>query len=244
MAAENQFYQIVNRVLVQVGQGHDQITSSDGALTDRYHLKVAAMCNDIIAEVEEAADWRTLRTRDTATVSANGISATLTSSTERSRVFREITPQNPDAVALCYDVTDGSNQIRLREMDLAQLLRLDQGNNNLVDGTQPVWFALQPDSAGTGMDIYTWPRCATNRSIEIDMIIPQARLPVASQANLEVVVKVPHGIVYAGTYWKALLDRDGATPESSRAFDKYDALLAGGVAAEMSAAGMDELIPT
>lgn len=242
MALQNTLVEVINRVLIAVGQAHDQVTASDGALTDNYHIKVAQFVNDTLEEVEDAANWRVLRTRDTGQVAANGISVALTNATPRSREFLVVDPNSQQLVPLVYDVTDGSQQYRLWPMDLSELLTRDQMNSNQVEGTRPAWYALEPTA--TGMNIYTYPRCSSARDIEIDMIIPQARMPTASEANLNVAIKVPDAAVEAGAYARALLDRDGLTPEYQSQKKRYDDLLGNYAGVEMALQGADEMVPT
>lgn len=234
---------LLNRVLTVLGQGDDLIDSGATELTDKYHLKVAEFFNDIHEEVEDAANWRVLRQRDTATISAGAISATMTNSNERSRVFRVLNAHSGELVPLVFDVTDSANQVRLIEMDLAELLFLDQQNNNTADGGTPSHFALE--QTATGQTIYVWPRPAAQRSIEADMIIPQSRLDYLSSTDLGTNIKVPNRVVVQGTIWWASEDRgEEFGPNGVASEKRYRDMLADAVAAETAAQGADELVPT
>ena len=54
------FRQIVNNVLVNVGQGQAQIPSSNTAITDTYQLQVANFVQHFMDEVQQAAQWAAL----------------------------------------------------------------------------------------------------------------------------------------------------------------------------------------
>lgn len=234
---------LLNRVLIGLGQADDLIDTGASELTDKFHLKVAEYFNDMLEEVEDAAQWRVLRQRDTATITAGELSAAMTNSNERSRVFRVQDAHTGELVPLVFDVTDSSNQQRLREMDLAALLFLDQQNSNTAVGGVPSHFALEQTSSG--MNIYVWPRPAAQRSIEADMIIPTSRLNYNSLTVLDTAVKVPNRVLVQGTVWWASEDRGEEFGVDSATLQKrYRDMLADLVAAENAAQGFDELVPT
>ena len=234
------FRDLINRTLVALGHYDDQVDAQASSLTDAYHAKIAQFVNDILEEVEDAGQWRVLRTRDTATISADANSGTLTSSNERSRVFRVADAARREAVPLVFDVTDSANQVRLREMDLSDLLYRDQQTSNASIGSQPSHFALEPTA--TGMTIYVWPRPTSSRSIEADMIIPQSRLDPDS--DLGTTVKVIDTPVVLGTTWWALEDRgEELGPQGQKAEMRYRNELAARVAVEHAAQGLDDLVP-
>jgi hypothetical protein len=236
---------LLNRVLIALGHADDQVDASSTALTDAYHIKIAEWMNDLLEEIEDAAQWRVLRQRDTATIAANAISATLTNSNERSRIFRVQDADTGELLPMAFDVTDGTAQTRMQEMGLAELLFLDQQNSNLVtDGTNgPMYFAL--NQTATGMEVYVWPRTNTQRSLELDMIIPQSRLVYTTAPGLDTAVLVPNRPVVQGTIWWAMEDRGeefGANGEKNEV--RYRNMLSDIAAAENAAQGFDELVPT
>jgi hypothetical protein len=237
------FREIINRVLIPLGHGDDQVADDATELTDAYHLKVAEWVNDFLQDFEDAAQWRVLRQRETVTVSANGISATLTNSNERSRVFRVQDEHAGELVPLVFDVTDTNAQQRLREIDLAALLFKDQQNSNRVDSSSgPQFFAL--NATADGMEVYIWPRSSTDVNLELDMIIPQSRLSYVT-AGLDTTIKVPTLPVVSGAVWWAMNDRgEEFGTNVNTAEDRYNNLASSAIAAENAAQGFDELVPT
>lgn len=237
------FRNIINRVLIALGQADDQVDAAATELSDAYHIKVAEWVNDILQEVEDAAQWRVLRQRETVTISAGALSAAMTLSNERSRVFRVQNEHSGELVPLVFDVTTSSSQQRLREMDLAELLFLDQQNSNNADGGTPVAFALEPTA--TGMNLYVWPRPVAQRTIEADMIIPQSRLDYLDDDDLDSNIKVPAMPVVYGAVWWGLSDRgEEFGVNVDKAEKRYRDMVADAVAAENAAQGFDELVPT
>lgn len=238
------YLQMINRVLTAVGDGNDLVATSATTITDVNHLKVAQFVNDILEEVEDATQWRVLRQRDTATISAGALSASLTLSNERSRLFRVNNPHIGELVPLVFDVTTSSAQERLIELDFTELLFRDQLNSNSVDSSSgPRYFALSPTTAG--MDIYVWPRSSADVDIEIDMLIPQARFDPTDSTDLGTSIKVPNLIVQHGAAWWTAEDRGeelGARGEAYKV--RYESMLAAYVAQENAAQGLDDLVPT
>lgn len=236
------YRQIINRVLVAVGQADDQVDSAAISLTDKYHIKVAQFVNDILEEVEGAAQWRVLRTRDTVTISADAVSGALTNSNERSRAFKVHDANRGELVPLVFDVTDGSAQRRLQEMDLAELIRRDQSASNATQGNGPVWYALSPTASG--MDIFVYPRTSTAINIEADMVIPTSRLPHGTLAELSAVIQVPTLPVALGSTWWAQEDLgEELGPQGQRAEIRFRLELAGAVSLEHAQQGFDTLVP-
>jgi hypothetical protein len=237
------FLQMINRVLTATGDGNDLVDTGATSISDVGHLKVAQFVNDMLEEVEDAAQWRVLRQRLSATIAADGISGTITSANERSRVFRVHNAHTGELVPLVFDVTTSSAQQRLIEMDFAQLLFMDQNNSNQVDSTSgPAYFALNPTA--TGMEVYVWPRTSNERTIELDMVVPQSRFSPTSSADLGTTIKVPNIMLQHGATWWTLEDRgEELGPRGEAAKLRYDNMLAAAVAAEMSAQGLDDLVP-
>jgi hypothetical protein len=238
---------IINRALAALGQGDDLVSTSATTLTDNYHIKVAEWVNDFLEQTEDAAQWRVLRTRDTATVTARALSATLASSNKRSKPFYVVNQEAGGRTPLCFDVTDTVNNYPLTEIDLAELLFMDQSDKPSQTGstaTHPEYFAV--NQTATGVDIYIYPRCVGAISIQIDMVIPQGRLlytSASSTTGLLTEVKVPEVPVVFGTVWWAQEDRgeelgaNGAKSEK-RFTDKLSEL----ASQENAAQGFDELM--
>ena len=236
------YRQIINRTLIALGHGDDLVGLLDTNLTDNYHIKIAQFINDILEQVEDAAQWRVLVARDTATISANANSATLASSNERSRVWKVHEPAFGRLIPLAYDVTTSSAQNRLHPLDLAEILRRDQDDSNQSRGTTPTHFALDPTA--TAMGIVVYPRPSANVNVELDMVIPQSRLPHTTLAELDVNVSVPALPVVLGAIWWALEDRgEELGPRGMKADVRYQEELSQAVALEMAQQGADTLVP-
>jgi len=236
------FRQTINRVLVSLGQAGDLVADSAKTLTDEYHTKVAQVVNDILAEVEAAAQWRALYVRDTVTVSANALSGTLTSSNSESRVFQSVDAHHGRLMPLCFDVTTTTAQDPLRELDLAELLRRDQGNDNDSETGGPSHFALAPDGAD-GMALYLWPRQTVAVDVEIDMIVPQGRLPHTSLAELDTVIKTPAIITQLGATWWLMEDRgEEFGAQGGKQEMRYNKRLSDAVALEHDQQGLNDLV--
>ncbi len=237
------YLQLIRRTIITLDSEDDAPAADSTGLSQSNHVKTAEWTNDILEEVEEAADWRVLRTRDTATIAADGLSATLTTSNERARVFRWHDPHNGRLVPLVFDVTDGTSQDPLKEMDLAELLYKDQTNDNDTDSSDgPSHFALSPTA--TGMDIYVWPRSSSAIDIEADMIIPQARLDYTSDTDLDTNIKVPNHLVYRGVLAFAYEERgEELGPNGGLTLSQWREQLAAKVSQETTSAGADELVP-
>ncbi len=236
------YLQLINRTLIALGHGDDLLDGAASSITDTYHIKIAQFVNDILEQVEDAAQWRVLRVRDTVTISADAISGSLATSNERSRVWRVHNPAFGEVVPLVFDVTNTSQQTRLKEMDLAELLRRDQENSNASAGTSPSHFALS--TTATGIDVFIWPRVTAAVNIEADMIVPQGRLPATTNDEITVAVKVPGLSVQLGTIWWAMEDRgEELGPNGILAAKRYADELGQSVSLEHSAQGLDTLVP-
>jgi hypothetical protein len=233
------FMELINRVLTAVGQGDEPVVA---AVTDTYQLKVAQFVNDFLQEVEGAAPWRVLRTRVSATVLANGNSIVLSGVNERTRLWREIDARTRDIRPICFDVTNTSAQKPLTETDLATLLRADQENSNQALVASPSHFAVE--QTATGVTLYVHPRVNANCTVEVDLLVPQARLDPTSSSDLATAIKVPALPVQYGASWWAMEDRgEELGPRGDKAEKRYRDLLADAVADELTAQGYDELVP-
>ena len=183
--------QLLNRALRITGE--DEIADSTTAVSDKQHLLVAEMANQIKEEVEAAHNWRALRHQVTVSITipdSGGADGTgsVTGGKETSRVVRIQEPHRGMEQALCFDVTDSSNPVPLYELDLAELLyrrKMDTGNT-----ADPYWFALD-NTAGDGLTLYVHPTPASTKSISIFLVTPQDRLDAAVTADLATSIKVP-----------------------------------------------------
>lgn len=236
------FRQTLNRILVDLGHADDQVDTGASSLTDKYHLKVAQTMNDFLEEIEQAGQWRVLRTRDTATVSAGALSGSFGTANERARVFVESDPHNGRLIPLVFDVTDGNDQQLLHEMDLATLLRKDQQDDNDTYNNGPTHFAVSP--TGSGLDIYLYPRQSADVSIEADLVIPQSRMSYSTTAELDTSIKVPASILFLACSWWLKEDRgEEFGTRTNEAKMRYENKLAEAIAIEHDVQGFNDLVP-
>ena len=179
------FKQLLNRALRITGEA--EIAAPTTAVSDTNHLLIAEMANQIKEEVEAAHNWRALRQAVTVSL-ASVNSGTITEADERSRIVRIQDPLRGREVALAWDVTDSSNPFPLREVDLADLLwRREMDPNTTQD---PTFFALD-NTSGDVLKLEVYPTPSDTRSIKLVLVIPQARLDAAVEADLATSIKVP-----------------------------------------------------
>lgn len=194
------FREMINRVLRTVAE--DEINSLVTTLSDPYQILVATFVNQIKEEIEDAHNWRSLRQTFSVTVLSGQSSAVITGANERSRVFRIQDQENGQFVPLCFDLTDANSPIQLIEMPLAQLVYNDVINTSTV--TAPSFFAVDNSANGDEVVLRLEGPVTSNRTISIQLIVPQARLGLA---DLDVVLKIPARPLEFGGIWYALLER-------------------------------------
>lgn len=193
------YLQVINRVLEKIGE--TQVSAAATSLTETYQLLIGSFVQDIKEEIEDAHNWRALRTTFSATLGADDQSVTLTGANERSRLLRIYQQNRGKSVPLAFDVTDATEPVPLIEMDLAELLykdTIDPDSNN-----DPIWFALD-NSSGDVLDLYVYPRPSGARNLQIDLIVPQARF---EPSDLSEVIKIPIRPIVVGATWYALEER-------------------------------------
>ena len=165
------FLQAMNQVLEVLQE--DEIASGATEITSDYHKLIGNFMNQIKEEVEDAHNWRKLRTTQDITISASSPTATITSTTERSRLY-----YYPDEISgilrpLVVDVTDSGSEQDLVEVDLPQILLMQQLNPSSTTPNSPQYFAID-DTSGDTLDIVVYPTPTTDRTIKITTIDPQA----------------------------------------------------------------------
>lgn len=177
--------QLLNRALRITGE--DEISDSTTEVNDPNQLIVAEMANQIKEEVEAGHNWRALR--QTVTVAMASVnSAAITEADEKSRVVRIQEPMHGREVALVFDITDANSPSMLVEMDLPELIRRRTMNPNTTQ--DPTYFALD-NAAGDVLNIEVYPTPNTTRTIQLTLVIPQARLDAADTTDLTTAIKVP-----------------------------------------------------
>lgn len=201
---------MLNRVMTALGES--TISSSATELSSDYEKMVGRFINEIKEEVEDAFNWRCLRTRLTATITANTNTATLTGANNRSRVYRA--QQSTDSMirALCFDVTNATDPDRLMEMDLPELLYKREIDTDSIVTDSPSFFAVD-DSAGADMTMEVWPTPTSDRNIAIHMMVPQARI---GDTELDTVIAVPARPIELGAIWAAMEERGEELGTSGR----------------------------
>lgn len=191
--------QAVNRVLRLIGE--DEVTNAATSLTQEYPLLVLAYMNEIKDQIEEAHNWRALRSTQTTTILAQAQSATITGATESSRLVRIYQGNRAGQIPLVFDMSDTSNPDPLIEMDLAEIIYRDAINPNQYN--EPTFFALD-NSAGDSMELFVWDRPSGDTDIQTTLIIPQPRL---SEDALSTNISIPIRPLITGTAWYCLEDR-------------------------------------
>lgn len=192
----------LNRVLALIGE--EQIDSGTSELTTKYQKLLGAMMNDIKEQIEDAHNWRALRTVTDVTIAADAVSATISGATERSRVLRRVQSERQfdGVIPLVFDITDTDDPDPLREKDLSDLLYLDEVDPD-TRVTYPGYFAVD-NSAGDQLDLYVWPRPSGERTIRVYLVTPQIFL---EDDALDTNITLPTRPLITGTIWYALEER-------------------------------------
>lgn len=197
------YRQALNRVLEIIGE--DKVPGAATALTADYHLLVGAFFNDIMEQVQDAHNWRALRTVYTETIPSPASGIVLTGSTQDSRLIRLYQQNRGGYVPLVFDATSGDT-IGLQELDLSELKY-----RQVIDtetSTRPVFFALDNTNANSdGISIIVHPAPSSSHIVQVHMITPQARADWESQTTLDTNIKVPVRPLVMGTVWYCLEDR-------------------------------------
>lgn len=180
------FKQLLNRALRLTGE--DEISSATSAVSDTQQLMIAEVANEIKEEVEAAHNWRALRQTVTVAFAASETDNAITEANERSRMVRIQDPLRGREVPLAFDITDTSNPVPLYELDLADLLY--RRKMNTTSESDPCAFALD-NTSGDGLSVHLYPTPADARTIELTLIIPQARLDAADATDLATTIKIP-----------------------------------------------------
>jgi hypothetical protein len=222
----------LNRILVTLGEATVDDSVTD--LADTYQLQVLEFLNQFKEEIEAAHNWRSLRAIKTVTILAAASSGTISSVNERARVLRDPNTLTP----LVHDVTTASNPIPLREMDLAELLwRLQAYPDDT--STSPTHFAIASDGNDV-MTLHVWPRVSTQRSIKLQLVVPQDYLEAD---DLDTGVLVPERALLQGTIWFALKERGEELGQGSMfTEERYRVALSDEVALDATEGGALEMV--
>lgn len=194
------YKEVLNRVLAIMGEA--QIDSGTSELTTTYQKLLGGLLNDVKEQIEDAHNWRALRTTETLTVTAGERVKAFSTGNERTRVCRSFDSARASYTPLVFDVTDATEPDALMEMDLAELLYRDEMDPD-VRVTEPNYFAVDQTTEG-GLALNIWPRCSGNRNIKVYIYTPQAYLDVA---DLGQNIDIPVRPLIVGTLWYALEER-------------------------------------
>jgi hypothetical protein len=191
------YRQVLNTVIGLLSE-----TEIAGAATtlDTYQKLVALFVNQIKEEIEDAHNWRSLRSTVTVVVDANTNEEPLTGTNERSRVVR-YRDQQAGHKPLVFDVTTPSQPIPLLELDLADMIYRETIDTQ--SSTQPIFFAID-NTTGDVPSIRVYPTPSVNRTIQATLVVPQARL---TEANLDTAIRIPTRPLEIGALWFALKER-------------------------------------
>ena len=228
---------LLNRVLIALGE--DEIDSGESSLMSKYHKLLGLFVNQMKEMVEDAHNWRALRTTLSVTVTTGSTSAVLTNANERSRLVRVYDDIRGCEVPLVFDVTDASAPYRLKEMDLSELIRRESlytGNNE-----DPSHFAI--DNTGVNaMSIKVFPAPKDERTLQVTMVVPQAYLAVG---DLDTNIQVPARPIEIGAIWYALEERGEELGPNSMFSEKlYVEALQTAIARDDAEQGGLQLVPS
>lgn len=194
------FRQVINRVLRTIAE--DGVSSSEAQLTDTYHQLIATFVNQIKEEIEDAHNWRSLRQNHTATIAAGTSEGTIVGANDRSRVLRIADQENGQFVPVVFDITDPTEPIPLREMDLSEQRFRDIEDTETA--AEPYAFAVTQDATGETLSVLVYPTPTTTRTLSIMMVTPQPRF---EDDDLDEVIRIPARPLEMGTIWYALQER-------------------------------------
>lgn len=232
--------QLLNKVLRPLGE--DEIADGTTELSDPYHQLVSNFANQIKEEIEDAHNWRALRTEYTVTVPINQMETAITSPSapnERCRVLREQCSNSGRLLPLCFDTTDADQPYRLNERDIANHLaavRMET-DTNYDDITT---FAVDNAAAET-VNLLTFPPCKEQRTVKIDLVNPQAWFDDDALATN---ILIPARPLLVGTLWYALEERgEELGINGLYTQERYMKALDDAIARDMAEQGGMDLVP-
>ena len=193
------YLQAINQVLEKIGE--DQIPSGTTQLTETYHLLVGSFVQDIKEQIEDAHNWRSLRSTLSVTIAANAQSGPITGTNERSRLLRLYQQNQPSQVPLVFDVTTSSDPTPLMEIDLAELIYRDTMD---PDSREELCYFAIDYASDQELDLYVFPRPSSQRTIQVTMIVPQDRF---ADTDVSTEIKIPMRPLRVGATWYALEER-------------------------------------
>lgn len=193
--------QLLNRVLRNLRES--EIDAALPALNTDYTKLLLNFLNTIKEEVEDAHNWRALRTTSTVTISASASSAAITWANERSRLVRVQNTNNGGEVPLAFDITDSANPAPLIEVDLAEYI-YRQTLDPTEDTTSDVSYFCLDNGAGDTMTLRVWPIPTSQRTIQLTLVVPQDRF---EDDDVDAVISIPATPLEMGVSWYAMEER-------------------------------------
>jgi len=226
---------LLNNVLIALRE--DQISGATSEITDEYHLLLGLFINQIKEICEDQHNWRALRSSEDLTF-ASVSSAAFTNANERSRILRVQDEIAGEERALVFDITDSTNPYRLREIDMAELLRRREMETS--NGGDPSYFAMD-NSGENAMALQVYPTPTDTRTVRVYTINPQVTLDADM---LDTNIKIPARPIEAGAIWYALEER-GEELGVRGLFNQevFDRILGAAVARDAAEQGEYQLVP-
>lgn len=227
---------ILNRVLALAGE--DKVAGSVNELTEAYHILVGAILNQIKEEVEGATQWRALWHTQDVTYGASETQVVIANTTGNSQVVRIQDAKYPMLVPLVYDITDANAPVRLRELDLPELIDKQQALGLSTADNPPMGFSVNTDGTYSYLKLYPVPQ--TTKVVRITLVTPQAYL---DEDDLDVNILVPEAPLFAGVMWYVLQER-GENLGAASLFteERYRNVLDIAVARDEAARGDNDLV--
>lgn len=228
---------VLNNVLTVLGE--DEIGAGVSELTEDYHKLLLVFFNQIKEIVEDAHQWGGNTRYITFTAAASSIvaSAVETDINGRMRMIYEHDDYRGQARAVIVDDTNATEVFLVKEIDLAEITRLqflDQGNEGTPDR---VAFAMIDT---TSPKLYLYPVPNTARTYTALMCVPQNAF---TATDLDTVINIPARPIEIGTIWYALQERGeelGVNGTFTR--ELFDQTLGEVIAQDANRQGMDELV--
>lgn len=192
---------VLNEVLRTLSE--DEVDSGTTELDSDYHRLVASFINQIKEEIEDSHQWSSLWQDLPVTITASTDSADITGANERSRLVRIQQSNQPQPVALVFDITDAGNVSLLQELDYSDIVYRRRTNPNGTTSAAPAYFATKRGADGVP-EIVVYPKPLAERTLSVTMVVPQDRL---EDDNLDVALQIPSRPLLIGALWYALEER-------------------------------------
>lgn len=233
------FKELLNRALKITGE--EQIDTGSVILTDDVHIMLAEVAMELKEEVEDAWNWRSLRQQVTVAFATGETNNDITEANERSRLLRIHEPHHERLIPLVFDITDASNPTYLTELDLPELLRRRTMDPDTTG--DPCFFAID-NSSGDTLTLHIHPKTDGAKTIQLDMIIPQARLDGTQSADLATNIKVPVRPITMALVRYILEERGEELGINSAYSEEREArALRDAISRDMAEVGEDSLVP-